>query len=159
MAAALRAAFARIGFSAEAARALYDDQGINSLQAVERMNEDEVQELVKSLRNPGGQILVNGAMVNNPGVLVAQMAIHNMKLLIYWTKHQTRISRPKIPANVQIEALDALADLRKQDKTFTKPSEMPKIDQNNWFKTRRHLRVLLFVGWLYGDPSCVCLTR
>ena len=51
---ALRAALARLGVSAEAARFITDDQGLDTLDELKVLTNDEIESLRKVVRRPGG---------------------------------------------------------------------------------------------------------
>jgi hypothetical protein len=65
---ALRAAFVRLGFTAPAAIALVDEQGLDSLDEIRRLDDSGVSELCKTIRCPGGIIVVADAQAANPGM-------------------------------------------------------------------------------------------
>jgi ribosomal protein S13 len=55
-AAAMRTAMQRLGCTAEAAQAIVNDQGIDSLVELKSMKDDDVTTLCKVIRRPGGTI-------------------------------------------------------------------------------------------------------
>ena len=85
--AAMRGAFTRIRFSVEAAARIVDDQQIDSLEELRLLTDNEVENLCKTIRRPGGTVpnpAGAGAPVPNPGVGVSTVAENNMKMLCYW---------------------------------------------------------------------------
>ena len=54
-AAAMRQALVRLSFTNEAATALVN-QGVDTLELIEHMTEDEIRDLIKVIRQPGGMI-------------------------------------------------------------------------------------------------------
>ncbi len=74
--AVMRGVMTRIGFSEAAAQALVEEQGMDSLEEVKLLSDDEIQSLCKVIRRPGGTIpgAAGAAPVNNPGVQVNQRA-------------------------------------------------------------------------------------
>ena len=54
MNAAMRAAFTCMGFSAKASRGLTDDQGIDSIEELVLLTDNDVTTLCKTIRHPGG---------------------------------------------------------------------------------------------------------
>ena len=53
---AMRAMFIRLGFSAAAATAIVDTQGIDTLEEVRFLSDDEAEGLCSVVRKPGGTI-------------------------------------------------------------------------------------------------------
>ena len=51
---ALRSAYVRIGFSAEAALVITDTQGIDCMEEIEIITDGEIKNLCKVIRRPGG---------------------------------------------------------------------------------------------------------
>jgi hypothetical protein len=84
---ALRAALTHIGFNVQAARQITDTQDLNTLKEVKLLKDDEITNLCKVLRCPGGLIQdpnpidpANVGMINNPGVIVPMQAQTNCNL-------------------------------------------------------------------------------
>ena len=95
--------YQRAGFSQQASRAITDEQGYDNLQALYDLEtDDEVDDLVATLKQPGGQIpnpdhLVDPnqpMMIRNPGVDVPARAAKNLKLIVFMNHHYRNISRP-----------------------------------------------------------------
>jgi ribosomal protein S13 len=78
--AATRQALIRIGFTQDAAQAIVEDQGIDSLEEIALLKDDEITALCKIVRRPGG---VDG----DEGHTVSQKAEKNLKLGAYLIKH------------------------------------------------------------------------
>ena len=73
--AVMRGVMTRIGFSELAAQALVEEQGMDDLQEIKLLSDDEIESLIKVIRRPGGTIAgAAGAQVANPGVNVNQRA-------------------------------------------------------------------------------------
>ena len=71
---ALRAALTRLGFSAKGAGFITDDQGLDTLDELKVLTNDDVENLCKVVRRPGGAIPNPNAgdpgqpsMLSNPG--------------------------------------------------------------------------------------------
>ena len=96
---ALREALQRIGFSEEASEYITDDQGLDEVEEFRILSDDEVENLCKNTRRPGGIIdnpnrgRNNPASIPNPGIPVSLKAENNLKLMCYYIRHQDRISR------------------------------------------------------------------
>jgi hypothetical protein len=101
--ATIRAMFERLGFTPGAAASLEgNNHGINTLEEVVFLNDKDIDSLVKQLWRPGGMIdgptIVGGAAQGNPGPLVANpghcvsiRADTNLKLAVFYLRHQARI--------------------------------------------------------------------
>jgi hypothetical protein len=101
----MRAMFERLGFTPGAASSLEgNDHGITTFEEVVFLNDKDIDSLVKQLWRPGGMIsgptIVGGAAQGGPGPLVANSghsvsirADTNLKLAVFYLRHQARISR------------------------------------------------------------------
>ena len=98
--AAVRTALVRIGFLEAAALAITEEQGINSLEEIRLLSDDEISNLSKLLRRPGGVAPGVVPAVPNPGIQVNARAETNMKLVAFYLRHQVRIGRAVTPADV-----------------------------------------------------------
>ena len=135
---AMRAAYERMGFSAEAATRITDVQDIDTPEELQFMTDSEVERLVKALRRPGGTIPDPNDPNNDipdPGVNVSLRAETNLKLACYYLRHQVRISRPLIAGNITLANVRALRELRDSEEKHDDPDEVPTIDSRNWPKT------------------------
>lgn len=138
--AVMRATLTRIGFSEAAAQAIVEEQGIDSLDEIKLMNDDEVASLCNIVRRPGGMIPAAGggpgaAAVQNPGVPVNQRAEGHLKLLSFYLRHQARVSRNVVAADVTLESIRSVRDLREFESTYKAPTEAPTINAKDWPKT------------------------
>ena len=91
----LRAMYLRIGFTNGADDNIVDVQGIDSVRELGYLNDEDVTNLCKTIRRPGGH-LPNPAFVaggNLPatipytGIMVSQRAETNMQLASYTVRH------------------------------------------------------------------------
>jgi len=105
---AIRAMFECIGFTLGAATLLTDEQGIDSLNEVFNMDDENIENLCKVLRRPGGH---NDPGNPDPGVKVSARAEENLKLAAFYCRHQERVSRPM---NVALITLNNIRKLTKQ---------------------------------------------
>jgi hypothetical protein len=104
--------FERLGFTPGAASSLEgNDHSINTLEEVVFINDKDIDSLVKQLRRPGGMIagdtIVGGAAQGAPGPLVASpghsvsiRAETNLKLAVFYLRHQARIPIIVSPASI-----------------------------------------------------------
>ena len=87
---AMRAMFIRLGFSAAAATAIIDTQGIDTLEEVRFLSDDEAEGLCSVVRKPGGTIpnpnagaAGQPATIPDPGNAVSKCAKNNLKLACF----------------------------------------------------------------------------
>ena len=98
---------ARMGFTADAANLITGDQGIDSVDELRTLDDDAASNLFRVLRRPGR---VTAAGAADPGTKISARAEENLKLAIYYFKHQDRVSR-----NVNILSI-ALVNVRELTK-------------------------------------------
>ena len=139
--AVMRAAMTRIGFSEVAAQALVEEQGMDTLEEIKLLTDDEIESLCKVIRRPGGTIpqpagaVAGAAAIANPGVSVNQRAETHLKLLAFYLRHQARVSRVVQPADVTLDAIRTVRELREFESTYKKPEDLPSINAKDWPKT------------------------
>jgi hypothetical protein len=137
--AAVRTALARIGFLEAAAQAITDEQGIDSLEEIRLLSDDEISNLAKLLRRPGGvvpgQVNATGNAVPNPGIQVNARAETNLKLVAFYLRHQVRIGRTVTPADVTLENIRSIRELRDYEGTWKASNDTPVINAKDWPKT------------------------
>jgi hypothetical protein len=141
--ATMRALFKRLGFTPGAAASLEgNDHGINTLEEVVFLSDNDIDSLVKQLRHPGGVIsgpaMVRGAVKGNPGPLVAN-PVHsvsirsdtNLKLAVFYLRHQARISRTVVPASVALTVVRSLRSTKEYEENFKVTAEQLVIKSKN----------------------------
>jgi hypothetical protein len=148
---AMRAAFLRLGFSADAANALTDNQGIDSVETLKYLDDHDVENLCKVIRRPGGQIQQGGATIPNPGTQVSLQAELNLKLACYWAKHQVRVSRPAAAADITLDNIRALRQMRQSELAHKEPEEAPTLDEVDWPKNMEALEE--YLGGFLGETG------
>jgi hypothetical protein len=140
----LRAMYARIGFNNGADDNIIDVQQINSTTELGYLNDEDVVNLCKTIRRPGGHLpnpafVAGGAFpatIPYTGIMVSQRAETNLQLAAYTVRHYARISR-----NINIPAMNPtsvrrLRELKiKESSRDGDPPTLPKIDPKNWPKT------------------------
>jgi hypothetical protein len=97
----LRMMYARIGFTNGADDNIVDVQQINSVMELGYLNDEDVANLCKTSRRPGGHLpnpaFVAGGvmlvMIPYTGIMVSQRAETNLQLALYTVHHHARISR------------------------------------------------------------------
>ena len=90
--------------SAHAAKAMVEDQGIETLDDLCFLKDGDVETLCKNVKGPGG-----GAGGNNRraslGHLVSQKAEMNIKLAAYYLRYSEKISRVCQPTDLTVQAI------------------------------------------------------
>ena len=127
-----------LGFSEEAANKIYDVQGINAISEWKEMDDEAITTLCKVLRRPGGTAAGGGA---DPGVMVSARAETNLKLAVFFMKHQERVSRGVQWSDVTLSEIRKLSRQREmEDKTSDSgTADTPKVDPKDWSKTMESL--------------------
>ena len=92
-------AFQHLGCTNQAAQAIVDQQGINSLEELHFLLDEDVEMLCRNVKHPGGQALAGGA---NLGQLISQHMEKNIKLAAYWLHYSERVSRPRQIADIMV---------------------------------------------------------
>ena len=144
---ALRAMLERLGFSAPAALYITNDQGMNELSEFTLLTNDEVENLCKVVRRPGGTIpnpqraalqeagddipADMPAHVPKPGIVVPLRAVNNLKLACYFLRFREKTSRDSDPGVVTLPEIRALRNLRDWEKDHEDPTP-PEINSKNW---------------------------
>jgi hypothetical protein len=71
-------------FSRGAATALYDDQAVQSLETLRKINDDMIKEMCCAIRKPGDNI---------QGYGISELSMSRLKLFLFYAKHMWRTSR------------------------------------------------------------------
>jgi hypothetical protein len=120
--------FERLGFTPGAAASLEGkDCGINTLEEVVFLNDKDIGSLVKQLRRPGGMVaeptIAGGAAQGNPGPLVANpghsvsiRSENNIKLKVFYLRHQACFSTIVASASVSLTVVHSLTSTRSMKK-------------------------------------------
>ena len=133
--AAVRTVLVRIGFLESAALVITKEQGINSLEEIRLLSDDEISNLSKLLRRPGGVAPGVVPAVPNPGMQVNARAETNMKLVAFYLRHQVRIGRAVTPADVTLANIRSIRELRDYESTWKASDDVPTINAKDWPKT------------------------
>ena len=96
---ALRAALMRLGFSAKAAGFINDDQGLDTLDELKLLINDEIESLCNIVWRPGGTVYNPNygdpgqqSTLSNPGEQVPFQAELNLNLACYYLRFKDRTS-------------------------------------------------------------------
>ena len=127
--AGVRQMLERIGFTNEAATEIVGDQGINSIDELRTLDDKMAENLCKVLRRPGGATAGGNA---DPGLKVSARAEFNLKLAIYFIKHQDRVSRVVRPGDIDLAGIRRLVKQRDTEEGHTDPDIPPKISIKDW---------------------------
>ncbi|KAI2504041.1 hypothetical protein MHU86_10403 [Fragilaria crotonensis] len=153
--AAVRTALVRIGFVDAAAQAIVEEQGIDSLDEIRLLSDDEITNLGKLLRRPGGTVPgaagAGGPAVPNPGIQVNARAETNLKLLAFYLRHKLRTSRTVAPAAVTLESIRSIRELRDFEATYKPSDDVPTINAKDWPKTMES--ILEYLRSYLGDKK------
>lgn len=127
-AAASRSMLERIGFTAPAAAVMVaaDGQGLSSMDDFLMMDEEVIGTICRVVRKPGGR---------DDGQAVSAIAEANLKSMVYYIKHQDRISRTANFAGVTVPKVRKLKRQQELEKKHEDPEVRPDIDPKNWPKT------------------------
>jgi hypothetical protein len=153
--AAVRTALVRIGFVEAAALALTEEQGLDSLDEIRILTDDDIANLCKLLRRPGGVVqgVLNAAgnPVPNPGIQVSARAETNLKLAAFFLRHKIRTGRTVAPADVTLASIRALRELREYEETYKPSEDVPTINDRDWPKTME--TILEYLRSYLGDKK------
>lgn len=144
-AAAIRTALQRIGFTIPASQAITIDQGIDSLDEIRYLKDSEVENLCKVIRRPGGTINnpAGEGNIPNPGESVSLRAENNLKLMAYYLRHRARVSRQTQPADITLENIRSVKELRESEENYEQPEDLPKVNDRDWPKTMEAIQEYL----------------
>ena len=132
-------------FSELAAQALVEEQGMDNLDEIRLLTDDEIESLCKVIRRPGGTIpppagaAAGAANVANPGVPVNQRAETHLKLCAFFLRHQVRVSREVTIPAITLDAIRTVRELREFESSYKKPEGTPTINAKDWPKTMEQL--------------------
>jgi hypothetical protein len=77
-----------MGFTPKPAQLVTGDHGIDSVDELRNLGDDKASNLCQVLCCPGG---TNAAGAADPGTTASARAEDNLKLAIYYVKHQDRV--------------------------------------------------------------------
>jgi hypothetical protein len=92
-----------------------------------------------------------GPMVANPGHSVSIRAETNLKLAVFYLRHQARISRIVAPASVPLKVERFLRSTKEYEENFKATSEQPVINKKDWLRTTEAIRELF--GFVLGETG------
>jgi hypothetical protein len=140
----LQAMDACIGFNNGADDNIVDIPKINSRVELGYLNNEDVANLCKTIRSPGGHlpnpVFVAGgqipATIPYTGIMVSQDAETNLQLAAYTVRHCARISRTVNIQGMNPTSMRQLRELKiKESAREAEKPTLPKVDPKNWPKT------------------------
>uniref|UniRef100_A0A7S2SL59 Uncharacterized protein n=1 Tax=Eucampia antarctica TaxID=49252 RepID=A0A7S2SL59_9STRA len=129
---AIKTMLERIGFTQAAVTLITGDRGVDSIDELEALSEEMANNLCRVIRRPGG---TGDAETSDPGTKVSPRAEENLKLTIYYIKHQVRVFRDVVLGNITLSSIRKLINQRDTEKSHVDPETLPKIDACDWPKT------------------------
>jgi hypothetical protein len=144
--AAMRTMFNRLGFTVAASQVIVDEQGLDTLDEIKLLTDDEIENLCKVLRRPGGTIPAENPAhppVPNPGTPINLRAENHLKLLAFYLRHKERVSRQVEVASITLDAVRSIRELREYESTYKTSDDTPTINAKDWPKTMESLHEYL----------------
>ena len=168
--AALRAALVRLGTTAEVANEITATQGIDTIEELRILTDDEVETLCHAIRRPGG-LMPNPAFnaaggaaaavaagipaqITHTGHVISARAENNIKLAAYFLRFKERTSRAPDAASITLANVRSLLDHKKWEETHD-DVDAPTLDEKDWPHTIEAIEEW-FRGCL-GDSSKIPL--
>ena len=145
--AALRAALVRMGTTAEVANEITATQGIDTIEELRILTDDEAETLCHAIRCPGG-LMPNPAFnaaggaatavaagipaqITHTGHVISARAENNIKLSAYFLQFKERTSRAPDAANITLANVRSLLDHMKWEETQD-DVDAPTLDEKDW---------------------------
>jgi hypothetical protein len=135
---ALRQLFRRMGVSQDAANYFTDVEGVDSVQEVENLRDEDVQRLCNVTRKTGGMMPNpndGGAeQIPHAGTPVSTRAEKHMKLLCYVLRYHVRVSRTFNVPGTNLDTVRAYESFRDHEKK-QEDATPPTINDKDWPRT------------------------
>eukprot|EP00978_Attheya_sp_CCMP212_P020485 scaffold58700_cov53-Attheya_sp.AAC.2 len=130
-------------FTNAASDVIVDEQGVDQLSEIMILTDEEIGSLCKVVRHPGGAVPNSNTHVEGQpatytarGERISMIAESNLKLASYYLCHQERISRTVGYADVTLDSVRNLRDLKQYEKDHVDlTSTQPTIDTKDWSAT------------------------
>ena len=120
---AIRTALTRLGFTAKAANMITNNQCMESLDEFALLTDDEVINLCKVVRRPGGAtpnpasgVVGQPTVIRNEGLVVSLRAENNLKLACYFMKYSKRTLRTILANMITLDSVRACKDYKLWEK-------------------------------------------
>ena len=158
MAAQVRQALQRMGMTNEAATFSTNANGLG-LSTLDRwrdvQTDDNLSNIVKNLKSPGGTVGVGAHQHRHPGYVVSMIAIGNIKVMRLALKYHQHVQRAVTPANITQAWVDEWEFLVGHQemvaKTKIDESDLPKIKSTDWARTKE--RIVDHFSVLFGEEG------
>jgi hypothetical protein len=115
---------------------------LNTLEEIKLLKDEDVQDLCKVLRRPGGMIAdpnpvdpFNIGMIINPGIVVPMRAQTNLQLASYFLCHQDRILHPTQAADITAASVRSMQPISEHEKAVRETADVPKLNEKDMVKT------------------------
>ena len=148
---ALREALMRLGFSAKGVGFITDDQGLDTLDELKVLTNDEIEILCKVVRHPGGTIPNpkagdpgQPATLSNPGEQVPLRSELNLELACYYLQFKYQTSRVVGSPDINLVNFRALRNRRDWEKSH-KDVDAPELSLRDWSRNIESIE-----EWLRG---------
>ena len=145
--AALCAALVRMGTTAEVANKITAKQGIDTIEELRILTDDEVETLCCAIRRPGG-LMPNpafnaaggaaaalaasiSAQITNTGHVISARVENNIKLAPYFLRFKECTSRAPAAASITLGNVHSLLDHKKWEETHD-DVDAPTLDEKDW---------------------------
>jgi hypothetical protein len=99
----------------------------------------------------GDAQVIPGPLVANPGHSVSIRDETNLKLEVFYLRHQARISRIVAPASVALTVVRRLRSTKEYEENFKVTAEQPIINEKDWLRTMEEIRE--FCGSILGETG------
>ena len=154
---ALRAALTRLGFSAKGAGFITNDQGLDTLDELKVLTNDEIKSLCKVVRRPGGTIPNpdagdpgQPATLSNPGEQVPLRAEIKLKLACYYLRFKDQTSQVVGAPDINLVNVRRLQNDRDWEKSH-KDVDDQELSLRDWYRNIESIE-----EWLRG---CLGFTK
>ena len=141
---AQRTALERLGFTNEAATQMVDNEGIDDIEIIRDLTDEDIANLCKTLRQPGGTIpnpnaAVAGqpATIPNRGFTVSMIAEKNLRRAVYWLQYRNNADRTTTWADITVPNVRSIDPHLTELDNHKDPTGLPDkiIDTKNWRKS------------------------
>ena len=109
----------RLGFSKEAAHSLVHEQVINSPSSILELSDEDVLNVCKAVRKPGG---------GEAGHIIPELAISRLQLAVFYIKHQFRTYGPLHVPDIDVRLVKEFREQMIMEKEWTKKNPEHKLD-------------------------------
>ena len=122
----MKEVFNKMGLTPEAQKLMVHQQAIKSIQVIGRLDDDEIENLARVCRKPGGSVDVPGARPGDPvtkksnyGIPLAADHETNLKLLAFGIRYKFNTFRSIKYADLDMVYVESLRSFRKEVLTHT----------------------------------------